>query len=397
MHLPGLRGIPSTWLLGTLGAIFAVQVAVTMARPVSTYRLLALDAGGTTVGLAAACFALPPVVLGVWAGRWTERRHPGLMLCVGLTLTTAASLGLMAADQIVLVALATAALGVGHMAGVIGGQSMMARAESDVRRLTRFGIFTTTAALGQVVGPVIAGAIIGGSADPSVESTSRAFLVAGCVVALGVLPAVLSLQAGLRPSTVRSGRPEGVWSLLRVRGMPAALSASFSAKGTVDLLLVYMPLLGVSLGLSPKAVGLLLGASSAGAMAARAGTPFLVRRTSVVGLTTTCTGIAAVCVLGLPMVESVPVLFILSGMLGLVLGLTQTTTLDWVVGLVDDTSRGSALGLRLATNRLGQSLVVALAGLVAGALGIASAFLTLGVLMLLTAAAGLRFRHRREQ
>lgn len=383
-----LRGTPPAWLLGSLGAIFAVQMAVTMARPVSTYRLLALDAGAEAVGLTAACFALPPVVLGVAAGRWTERRHPGLMLCAGLALTALASVGLMATSQVVLIAVATVALGLGHMAGVIGGQSMMAQAESDVRRLTRFGVFTTTSALGQVVGPVVGGLIIGGSADPTVESTGTALLVAGCVVAVGVLPGLLAIRARMRLSTMRSGRPERIWSLLRVRGMPAALSTSFSAKGTVDLLLVYMPLLGVSLGLSSYEVGLLLGVSSAGAMAARAGTPFLVRRTSVIGLTTTCTAIAGVCVLGLGVTGSLAALFVISAVLGVVLGLTQTTTLDWVVGLVDDTSRGSALGLRLASNRLGQSLVVALAGLLTGAFGVTSAFLTLGVLMLLTAAAG---------
>ena len=37
--------------------------------------------------------------------------------------------------------------------------------------------------------------------------------------------------------------------------------------------------------------------------------------------------------------------------LGFALGLSQTTTMDWVVDLVDDTSRGSALGMRVATNR----------------------------------------------
>ena len=50
--------------------------------------------------------------------------------------------------------------------------------------------------------------------------------------------------------------------------------------------------------------------------------------------------------------------------LGFALGLSQTTTMDWVVDLVDDTSRGSALGLRVATNRLGQTFILAAAGAV---------------------------------
>jgi hypothetical protein len=60
------------WLVGTVLSIFLLQVAVTLARPVSTYRLLALGAAGTTLGLTAACFALPPMLFAVRWGRWSE-------------------------------------------------------------------------------------------------------------------------------------------------------------------------------------------------------------------------------------------------------------------------------------------------------------------------------------
>jgi hypothetical protein len=53
------RSLPPLWLVGTVASIFLLQVAVTLARPVSTYRLLALGADGTTLGLTAACFAVP--------------------------------------------------------------------------------------------------------------------------------------------------------------------------------------------------------------------------------------------------------------------------------------------------------------------------------------------------
>ena len=75
--------------------------------------------------------------------------------------------------------------------------------------------------------------------------------------------------------------------------------------------------------------------------------------------------------------------------LGFALGLSQTTTMDWVVNLVDDTSRGSALGLRVATNRLGQTIVLAVAGVVSGWLGVQTAFILLAVVMLATAGSGL--------
>ena len=69
------RSLPPLWLVGTVASIFLLQVAVTLARPVSTYRLLALGADGTTLGLTAACFAVPPMLLAISFGRWAERHH----------------------------------------------------------------------------------------------------------------------------------------------------------------------------------------------------------------------------------------------------------------------------------------------------------------------------------
>ncbi len=125
-------------------------------------------------------------------------------------------------------------------------------------------------------------------------------------------------------------------------------------------------------------------------MLARAGTPALARRTPAVQLTNRATVVAGMCVLGLAASDQLAVLLALSAVLGFAIGLTQTTTMDWVVALVDDTSRGSALGMRLASNRLGQVAVVALAGLVAEIAGVRSAFVVLGAVMLVSALAGAR-------
>ena len=162
---------PPVWLAGTLGAIFALQVAITMARPVSTYRLLVLDAGGGTLGLVAASFALPPMALGVVFGRSTERHHPGLMLSGGLAVTSLAALVLVLSNNVAAVAGGMIMLGIGHLAGTVGGQSMIAQADSQIARLNRFGMLTTVSALGQIVGPVWGGFIIGRSGEPSLEST----------------------------------------------------------------------------------------------------------------------------------------------------------------------------------------------------------------------------------
>lgn len=377
------------WLVGTVASIFLLQVAVTLARPVSTYRLLALDADPATLGLTAACFAVPPMLLAVGFGRWTERHHPAILLVLGLGVSALAAFILVVAESIPAMALATTALGIGHMSGTIGGQSIMAQAHSSLTRINRFGTLTTVSALGQIVGPVLGGVIIGHTEEPSLASTSSALLVAAWVFVGGLPIAVLAMRTKIQTSTVRTGRAERVWHLLRRRGMPAALMTSFSAKSGIDLLLVYLPLLGAVVGLTSSQVGILLGISSSGALLARAATPFFVRRIANLRLTVIATTVAATCLVVVALSHNMAPMMIAMSVLGFALGLSQTTTMDWVVNLVDDTSRGSALGLRVATNRVGQTFILAVAGAVSGVWGVEAAFGLLAAVMFVTAASGI--------
>ena len=166
----------------------------------------------------------------------------------------------------------------------------MAQADSSIARIGRFGTLTTVSALGQIVGPVVGGVIIGHTEQPSLPATSSALLVAAWVFVAGLPAAAVAMRTRIQLSTVREGKAERVWGLLRRRGMPAALMTSFSAKSGVDLLLVYVPLLGVVVGLTSSQVGILLGISSSGALLARAATPFFVRRIPNLRLTVIATG-----------------------------------------------------------------------------------------------------------
>jgi predicted MFS family arabinose efflux permease len=364
---------------------------------VSTYRLLALGADGATVGVTAACFAVPPIVLAVGFGRWTERHHPAILLAFGLAVGAAAAFALVVAEQIWAIAAATTALGIGHTSATIGGQSIMAQADSSLTRISRFGTLTTVSALGQIVGPVVGGVIIGRTEQPSLSATSSALLVAAWVFVAALPATAIAMRTRIQQSTVREGRAERVWGLLRRKGMPAALMTSFSAKSGIDLLLVYVPLLGVAVGLTSSQVGILLGISSSGALLARAATAFFVRRIPTLRLTVVATVVAASCLLVLAVSSNLAPMMIAMSVLGFALGLSQTTTMDWVVNLVDDTSRGSALGLRVATNRVGQAFILAAAGAISGVWGVGAAFALLAAVMFATAASGVASARRGTQ
>jgi predicted MFS family arabinose efflux permease len=383
------HSFPSPGLVATVASIFLLQVAVTLARPVSTYRLLALGSDGITLGLTTACFAVPPIVLAVSLGRWSERRHPAILPTIGAGLGALAAFMLCAADAVPIIAAATTVLGVGHTLSAVGTQSVMAQAHSSVAHINRLGALTSFSALGQIAGSVFGGLIIGHSDAPSLASTSSALLVAAWVFVASLPVAILAMQTRIQASTVRTGRAERVWRLLRRPGMSAALMTSFSAKSGTDLLLVYMPLLGAAIGLTPLQVGVLLGLSYTGAVLARATTPLFLRRVPILTLTVLATFVASICLAVLALNHNLVPLLIAMSLLGFVLGISQTTTMGWVIDLVDDTSRGSALGLRVATNRLAQCCVLVVVGAVSAAWGIEAAFGLLGIVMCATAVTGI--------
>lgn len=379
------RGRPPRWLLATLASEFLVQLTVSLARPISSYRLLALGADATAVGLVAATFALPPMVLAMVFGRWTDRRRPGALLVMGTVTAAIAAFLLSRSGSAVEVGLWTALLGIGHLGMVVGAQSIIAHGDVRGDGLTGFGLLTMSAAFGQMAGPLVGGFVSQSSSPtPTLSSTSLSLLVAALIGLAAIPLAVGTLRVyppAPQPEHGTSQDPESMWRMLRLPGMAAALLASFGAKGSLDLVTAYLPLLGNELDLRASAVGLLLSLASAASILARVSMPWLVRRTRTERLMATTTAASGVCILLLPWGRSVVLLAALMIVLGFLLALSQTVTMVWVVALVSSRSRGSALGLRLTGNRVGQVAVPGLAGLVSGAAGVTAVFGVLGVVL----------------
>ena len=74
------------WLGRILVALVLTQAATFLARPVTSYRALALGADETVIGLITAAFAVIPLVVAVPLGRAADRRRPVGMLAAGVTI-----------------------------------------------------------------------------------------------------------------------------------------------------------------------------------------------------------------------------------------------------------------------------------------------------------------------
>ncbi|KUO16379.1 MFS transporter [Streptomyces dysideae] len=384
MRPGGNRG----WLLRLVIAFSFAQGAVSMARPAVSYRALALGADERAIGVIAGVYALLPLFAAVPLGRRTDHGRCAPLLPVGVVLISGGCALSGIADSLWAMAIWSGVMGLGHLCFVIGAQSLVARQSAPHEQDRNFGHFTIGASLGQLVGPIAAGALIG-SPDMA-GSSALALLVAGA----GGAVALTSLWRIESRTTAKSRKEQGervpVQRILRTRGVPAGILISMAVLSATDILTAYLPVVGEHRGIAPSVIGVLLSLRAAATIACRLVlTPLLRLLGRALLLTVTCLLAALLCA-GIAVPVPVWGLALMLTVLGFCLGVGQPLSMTTVVQAAPDGARSTALALRLTGNRLGQVAAPATAGLVAGVSGVAAPFVMLGVLLLLSAGVALR-------
>ncbi|MFF5537603.1 MFS transporter [Streptomyces cinerochromogenes] len=382
------------WLLRLVIAFSFAQGAVSMARPAVSYRALALGADERAVGVIAGVYALLPLFAAVPLGRRTDHGRCAPLLPVGVVLIAGGCALSGLAGSLGAMALWSGVMGLGHLCFVIGAQSLVARQSAPHEQDRNFGHFTIGASLGQLIGPVAAGALIGG--PDMAPSSALALVVAGA----GAAVAFTSLWRIEDRTAVRSRARQGervpVAGILRARGVPAGMLISLSVLSATDILTAYLPVVGEHRGIAPSVIGVLLSLRAGATIACRLVlTPLLRLLGRPALLTVTCLLAALLCA-GVALPVPVWVLGAMLTALGFCLGVGQPLSMTTVVQAAPDRARSTALALRLTGNRLGQVAAPAAAGAVAGVAGVAAPFVMLGVLLLLSSGVALRSPGRSE-
>ncbi|TLS43465.1 MFS transporter [Streptomyces montanus] len=376
------------WLLRLVIAFSFAQGAVSMARPAVSYRALALGADERAVGVIAGVYALLPLFAAVPLGRRTDHGRCAPLLPAGVVLIAGGCALSGTANSLLAMAAWSGVMGLGHLSFVIGAQSIVARQSEPHEQDRNFGHFTIGASLGQLVGPIAAGALIGG---PDMAGTSAlALLVAGAGAAVSFTSLWRIEHRAPATSRARQGERAPVHRILRTRGVPAGIFISLAVLSATDILTAYLPVVGEHRGIAPSVIGLLLSLRAAATIACRlVMTPMLRLLGRAVLLTTTCLLAAFLCV-GIALPVPVWALAVMLAALGFCLGVGQPLSMTTVVQAAPEDARSTALALRLTGNRLGQAAAPAAAGLIAGIAGTAAPFVMLGALLLIASGLGLR-------
>src|SRR4051794_2731971 len=255
------------WLLRLVIAFSFAQGAVSMARPAVSYRALALGADERAIGVIAGVYALLPLFAAVPLGRRTDHGRCAPLLPVGVVLISGGCALSGLADSLWTMGVGGGVMGLGPLSFVIGAQSLVARQSAPHEQDRNFGHFTIGASLGQLVGPIAAGALIGGS--DRAGTSALALLVAGA----GAAGSYTSLWRIERRTPAKSPASYGdrvpVHRILRTRGVPAGIFISLAVLSATDILTAYLPVVGDHRGIPPSVIGLLLSLRAAATIACR--------------------------------------------------------------------------------------------------------------------------------
>jgi MFS family permease len=360
-----------------------VQTLVPLVRVGTSYRAIELGLPVVWIGAIAASFALLPVLFAIPFGRMIDRGFDSRAAQAGAFLLVLGTFVLwMRPETRWHLLAANVVLGVGHLLCMAGHQMLTVRCSGPRSRESIFGHYMVALALGQALGPFLMGLAAG---NGRVAPTDRLFLM-GFLVALVALAAGFLLRAAPpKPARTDTSPPLRIGEILRLQGLASVIFASVMTVTSLDILVVYLPLLGTERHLEASHVGWLLMTRALSSMASRLAYVSLFRIIGRVPLTVGTMALSAVGLLLLALPVPLVWMYLAVVAIGYGLGISSTLTLSGIVEIAPVAARGTAMSMRLTGNRIGQVALPFSASLLAAATGVPG---VLVVTALAVAAAG---------
>lgn len=378
-----------------LAATLTVQFAINASRPLASYQAIGLDASIAQLGFIATSFAIVGVVLAIPVGNAVDRTGSRRFVVGGSMLIAGACFAHALTDSFLVIVALQLVFGAGLIFAAVGLQSLVASLGDPDRSEWRFGMFTATVSIGQVLGPLVGGALsewsvaagLAGEGDPF--GARAAFAVLAAIVAVASLAAVFlpaSTPAHLRAERGTIKLRGSVGQVMRSPSMLPAMWASMVVLCAIDVLAVYLPAIGIERGWSVGFVSLLLAVRAGASFAVRLALQLVVdrfgRRWPLIIMGVLAAGAMAALIAPLDDLWAI----IVMAVAGLCLGLGQPMTMAWVARAAPPELRGTALSVRLAANRVGQMTIPLAIGVAAGVASTSVVFVILAALLLSSSA-----------
>ena len=362
-----------------------IQAAFALVRVTTSYRAIELNLPVIWLGVISATFALLPIFSAVWVGRFLDRGYDAQACWIGCGLLVTACAGFrLFAWSVTPLLLFTVVLGVSHLFLMASQQMLCIRSANQRGRDSAFGNYLVASAIGQGLGPYL---IAWSAGTAKLPPTGTLFTI-GFVISIGSL----LTSAAIRPAP-KHLRHQGskalvpLRTLLRQRGLMAVLVASVITITSMDLLTIYLPLLGADNNIDARSVGSLLTVRSVASLLSRMGYVRVIRLVGRRPLTLASMVGAGVGFLCLALPIPLSGMFAAVALMGFSLGIATTLSLTNVVDLASAEAIGTVMSLRITGNRIGQVALPFLGSLIASAAGVGGIFVIIAASLAISGAA----------
>ncbi len=346
-------------------------------RVIAALFAIELGANPLLVGMLISMYSLFPVFCAVYSGRISDRLGTRRPMLAGMGVLGAGLLVPFLIPTLPALYVSAALVGVGFVFFNVSNQNLAGGLGPPEQRARNFSTQALGYAGGHLVGPVTAGYAI------EYVGFTRGYLIFALLMLLPIIVLAFNKALHLPPQPVTAER-KSTLELWRAPALRRAVIIGGLMTTGWDLYTFYVPIYGHSIGLSASTIGNILGMFAAATFVVRVALPVFTRRFGVEPVLTWAMFIAAALFLPFPLLDIVPVLFILSFGIGLTLGCGQPLTLTLAYNNSPPGRSGEVTGLRLFINNVTHIGVPLAAGALGAALGVAPVFWTSAAILCLT-------------
>lgn len=339
-------------------------------KVVVTLFAIELGAPQVAIGLIVATYSVFPMLLGLYAGKLTDRlgvRTPMIGGTVGVTVAMLVPYFFHSITALYLSAMLIGASWVFYNVCAQNLVGMLSDAESRPRNFSNYGLVM---AGGSLFGPLLSGFSIDyfGHAQTYLCLAAVPFVAVLLVLYSSAIREVRTRGAGADEQATYSA------SLLKNAPLRRTLITSAIVLTGTDLFQFYLPIYGHAVGLSASAIGMVLGAFAVAAFVVRLVMPALVKRYTADTVLLWALYIGCVAYMVFPLVDTALLLGCVAFVLGLGMGCSQPVSLMLIYDRAPPARSGEALGLRLTINNCMHIVVPTFFGTIGTAFGVAPVF-----------------------
>jgi MFS family permease len=329
------------------------------------------------IGAVVATYSVLPMMLGLYAGKLTDRLGVRLPMTFGTLGVATALLVPYLFPGIAALFVSAALIGAAWVFYNVCAQNLVGILSNSETRARNFSNYGLVMAGGSFFGPMLAGFSIDHFGHAQTYLHIAAFPLATALILIGMR----SITPGLGKGLVNEEHAKVASNLWSNKPLRRTLITSGIILTGTDLFQFYMPIYGHAVGISASAIGMILGTFAVAAFVVRVAMPAMVKRLGADALLVWSLFIGSAAYLIFPIFEQALLLALVAFVLGLGLGCSQPLSLMLIYDRAPQGRSGEALGLRLTINNFMHIAIPLFFGSIGTAFGVAPVFLANAAIM----------------